>query len=50
MKRMFGKKELGVMLRFPSISFEGGEAGMVVSCASVVAPNPKAHDSLRRVI
>jgi hypothetical protein len=33
MKRMFGKKELGVVLRAPSISFEGRMVGMVVSGA-----------------
>jgi hypothetical protein len=47
---MSGKKEFGVMLRAPSISFEGEVVGMVVSCASTVAPNLEAHASLRRVI
>jgi hypothetical protein len=47
---MSGKKDLGVMLRVPSISFEGGVVGMVVKCASAVAPNLEAHASLCRVI
>jgi hypothetical protein len=38
------------MLRAPSISFEGGMVGMVVSCAPAVAPILGAHASLRRVI
>jgi hypothetical protein len=50
MKRMSEKKELGVMLCAPSISFEGGVVEMVVSCASEVALDLKAHASIHRVI
>jgi hypothetical protein len=50
MKRMSGKKVLGVMLLALSISFEGRMVGMVISCASAVVPNPGAHAFLRRVI
>jgi hypothetical protein len=50
MKRMFGKKELGVMLHALSISFEGRVVGMVISCAPAVALISGAHASLCRVI
>jgi hypothetical protein len=50
MKKMSEKKELGVVLRIPSISFEGEVVGMVVSGAFGVAPDPEAHASLCRVI
>jgi hypothetical protein len=42
MKRMSGKKDLGVMLRAPSISFEGGVVGMVFTCAPATMPIPEA--------
>jgi hypothetical protein len=42
MKRMSGKKDLGVMLHAPSISFEGGVVGMVFSCAPAATPIPEA--------
>jgi hypothetical protein len=50
MKRMFGKKELGVVLRTPAIPFEDRVVGMVVSGAFRVALDPEIHASLRRVI
>jgi hypothetical protein len=49
-KRMSRKKELGVVLHTPSISFEGGVVRMVVGGAFGVAPVLEAHASLRRVI
>jgi hypothetical protein len=47
MKRMSGKKEPGVVLHAPSISFEGRVVEMVVSGAFGVLLDPEAHASLR---
>jgi hypothetical protein len=49
MKRM-SRKELGMVLRTPSISFEGGVVEMAVGGAFGVVPVREAHASLRRVI
>jgi hypothetical protein len=46
MKRMSGKKEPGVVLHAPSISFEGRVVEMVVSGAFGVVLDPEAHASL----
>jgi hypothetical protein len=47
---MFGKKELGVVLRTSSISFEGRVVEMVVSGACGVTLDPEAHASHHQVI
>ena len=44
---MSEKKELGVVLRTPSISFEGGVVGMVIGGAFKVMPVLEALASLR---
>jgi hypothetical protein len=50
MKRTFEKKELGVVVCTPSISFEGGAVGMTTCGASRVVLGPEAFASLYRVI
>jgi hypothetical protein len=50
MKGMSGKKELGVVLRTPSISFDCAVVRMVVDGAFGVTLVPKVHASLCRVI
>lgn len=50
MKRLSEKKEFGVMLRAPTISFEGAVIGVVIGCAPTAMPVPEAPASLCLVI